>query len=474
MSNHDDSGAFLERSAETLGQPEAPILGGRAIQRSRWSNFVPSMGNFSISYNFTSATIADSFLTDDRYLGYPLAEQPKWSEVFTLAAVFVGAIIGMSCMGRLGDLIGRLRAMRVTLGLTMLGSLIPAAAIGPPNLFYAIICLGRVILGIGVGGIYPLSAVSSVESSQQGEARGNRVGRAFFWQTPGTIAPYVVSMVLLKIVDPAVPAEWVLELQFRILFALGAVPAGVVFLASLREKESQEFDDSRNQVQATLWASVRQQSSEVNLTLLGTAGSWLAFDVAYFGTSTFQPEILRKICLTGIKTAGNKCDQTLFEVSFQSVITSCMGFPGVILAIALLDSWGSKRLNSIGFLLLALTFGGMGVIYGVSPEQDMLLFIVFCCLTLLLNFGPNVGTFVLPAMCFPTEVRSTYHGLSAAGGKLGAALGALIFKPLVDSPLGLPGVLSFQALLCLVGGSVSHFYLKHDWEYTRESSCVDG
>eukprot|EP00927_Polykrikos_kofoidii_P003732 TRINITY_DN11507_c0_g1_i2.p1 TRINITY_DN11507_c0_g1~~TRINITY_DN11507_c0_g1_i2.p1 ORF type:complete len:474 (+),score=44.57 TRINITY_DN11507_c0_g1_i2:69-1490(+) len=473
MSNHDDSGAFLERSAETLGQPEAPILGGRAIQRSRWSNFVPSMGNFSISYNFTSATIADSFLTSDQYLGYPLVKTPEWSEVFTLAAVFVGAMIGMCCMGRLGDLIGRLRAMRVTLGLTMLGSLIPAAAIGPPNLFYGIICLGRVILGIGVGGICPLSAVLSAEGSQD-EARGNRVGKATFWQTPGAIAPYVVSMVLLKIFDPAVHAEWVPEVQFRVLFALGAVPAGVVFLASLSQKDSQEFDDSRHQVQTTVWASVRQQSSEVNLTLLGTAGSWLAFDVAYFGTSTFQPEILQRICLAGTKTAGNICDQTLFDVSLESVITLCMGVPGVILAIALLDSWGSKRLNSIGFLLLALTFGGMGVIYGVSPEQDMLLFIVFCCLTLLLNFGPNVGTFVLPAMCFPTEVRSTYHGLSAAGGKLGAALGALIFKPLVDSPLGLPGVLSFQALLCLVGGSVSHFYLKHDWEYTRESSCVDG
>jgi PHS family inorganic phosphate transporter-like MFS transporter len=41
-----------------------------------------------------------------------------------------------------------------------------------------------------------------------------------------------------------------------------------------------------------------------------------------------------------------------------------------------------------------------------------------------LNWGCNVATFVLPAVAFPPGVRATFHGLSAASGKLGAVVGA--------------------------------------------------
>jgi hypothetical protein len=40
-----------------------------------------------------------------------------------------------------------------------------------------------------VGGIYPLSAVKSAEGSAAGENKLKRVGKAFFWQTPGSMAP---------------------------------------------------------------------------------------------------------------------------------------------------------------------------------------------------------------------------------------------------------------------------------------------
>jgi PHS family inorganic phosphate transporter-like MFS transporter len=42
------------------------------------------------------------------------------------------------------------------------------------------------------------------------------------------------------------------------------------------------------------------------------------------------------------------------------------------------------------------------------------------------NFGPNATTFVVPAEAFPTKVRATAHGISAASGKLGAVLGSTL------------------------------------------------
>eukprot|EP00439_Symbiodinium_sp_Y106_P017116 s1598_g2.t1 len=177
-----------------------------------------------------------------RYLGYALREEPacmlaesffqtcgcqepKWAADLTLATVFLGAMVGMLVMGRLGDMVGRARAMQVTLAFTVLGSLIPACAFGSSNTTYAVVCIGRMVLGIGVGGTYPLSAVSSAEGCEESLSRGKHVGQAFFLQQFGQLAPYLVAMLLLALFQPSTPAEWVPQLQFRLLFALGAARA---------------------------------------------------------------------------------------------------------------------------------------------------------------------------------------------------------------------------------------------------------
>ena len=57
-----------------------------------------------------------------------------------------------------------------------------------------------------------------------------------------------------------------------------------------------------------------------------------------------------------------------------------------------------------------------------------------------LNIGPNATTFLIPAEVFPTRVRGTAHGISAAAGKCGAVLTAFAFGSVEDA-IGLSGVL---------------------------------
>jgi PHS family inorganic phosphate transporter-like MFS transporter len=53
----------------------------------------------------------------------------------------------------------------------------------------------------------------------------------------------------------------------------------------------------------------------------------------------------------------------------------------------------------------------------------MWLFIgIFTLAQLICNAGPNTTVFVIPAEVFPTRIRSTTYGFSAAFGKLGAAI----------------------------------------------------
>jgi len=65
-----------------------------------------------------------------------------------------------------------------------------------------------------------------------------------------------------------------------------------------------------------------------------------------------------------------------------------------------------------------------------------------------------VTTYVCPAEAFPTRVRGTYHGISAAAGKVGAVIGTFMFQPIVDA-WGVVGVLWVQVALSILGAVAS-------------------
>eukprot|EP00438_Fugacium_kawagutii_P026303 Skav221230 [mRNA] locus=scaffold1136:62941:63789:+ [translate_table: standard] len=273
---------------------------------------------------------------------------------------------------------------------------------------------------------------------------------------------------LLLLFQPKTPAEWVVQLQFRLLFALGAVPALIVLVASFYSEDSEEF---RTQHEQHLSAAFDRR---VMTTLLGTAGCWFLYDLAFYGTIIFTPSILMRMCITGEVQPDGKCYQTLWQTLRQSALISAMGIPGCSVAVMLAERMGCKRLNSYGFLLLSAAFGGLAIAWTVVPEAHSLQFVLFCVLVFLLNCGPNLGTYVLPALCFPTTIRSTCHGLSSTGGKIGAVIGTLIFQPISNSQLGVPGFLWLQSIICILGAVVSTACLKHDWEYKLHQPLTEG
>lgn len=257
---------------------------------------------------------------------------------------------------------------------------------------------------------------------------------------------------------PPTPEAWVPSLQFRTLFALGVVPAAIVFVLAARQAKKEEFRPAENQ--EGVLESLRKQKPATRWTLVGTAGSWFVWDVIYYGTGIFTPVILEDIF-------GK--DQPLFQTSLQSVLVTTMGVPGCLSAILLIQKWGSKNLNVYGFIALAVNFAVLALVW--KDGSNGVKFAIFCILNFLLNFGPNLGTYVLPAICFPQEIRSTCHGISATGGKAGAMLGAFLF-PVVRDGLGTRGVLWMQAGASLLGALISYHFLKNDWEYLNEEDKI--
>ncbi len=80
-----------------------------------------------------------------------------------------------------------------------------------------------------------------------------------------------------------------------------------------------------------------------------------------------------------------------------------------------------------GFAIMTIIFMITGGFLDWIKRIGSPLFIFLYGLTYFVaNAGPNTTTFVLPAEVFPTKIRSTCHGISAASGKVGGVLGGIL------------------------------------------------
>jgi len=110
-----------------------------------------------------------------------------------------------------------------------------------------------------------------------------------------------------------------------------------------------------------------------------------------------------------------------------------IALPGYFVAWLSIDSMGRKQLQTLGFFMCAVSFFLLGV--GDRDLQQshsgvpfLLLFGLVFAFT---NMGPNSTTWTVAAEAFPTRMRATGHGISAAAGKLGAVLGSALIPFIV-------------------------------------------
>lgn len=148
---------------------------------------------------------------------------------------------------------------------------------------------------------------------------------------------------------------------------------------------------------------------------------------------------------------------------YDSIHNACVGnlilsagglIPGYWTSFLLIDSWGRKPIQLMGFTMLTILFVVMGMFHQMfhfffslshnefagfgydkltaTPAATKGFVVLYCFANYFQNFGPNVTTFVIPGEIFPTRYRSTAHGISAASGKLGAIVAQVGFSQLVN------------------------------------------
>lgn len=361
----------------------------------------------------------------------------------------IASALGALMVGRLSDVFGR-KAMYGAVAVVMvLGAL--ATAVAPS---YAWLLVLRFVLGMAIGGDYPVSSTLMTEYANIRE-RGRMVAMMFLSYALGSIAGPLVALILLALdVDQ--------DLTWRLLLGLGAVPSLCVLLARRRMPESPRYvsevraDHDRAaadlatfsnvsvtarpdapRAASTLVAAMRRPG--VWIALLGTAGAWFAFDVAYYGNTISAPLLVQQVD----PDAG-----LMKTVAVNLVLYSVFALPAFACTIRWIDAIGHTRLQKIGLAGMTVGFGAIAVSATVSSHLPAFI-AAYGVSSFFTWFGPGVTTLILAGEVFDTGVRATAHGFAAGMAKVGAFIGALTFPPLL-AHAGLQGAQWVAAACCLV------------------------
>lgn len=210
-------------------------------------------------------------------------EQSDEQDSIVASSLLAGMIFGQMLGGYLGDAIGRRNAMMLVMGL-QIGASLGGAFISTDETralgTLEQLAIWRFALGIGAGGVYPLAAVMSAENSDnvnnqsQDSNAGSRSSRHLYEPTSAneglqsdeheadentaieeissfqrvalTFSMQGLGFITVPLLSyPMLAMQWNIDLIWRLLLGLGAVPGlFVMYLRLFRRCNSTELEDS--------------------------------------------------------------------------------------------------------------------------------------------------------------------------------------------------------------------------------------
>ncbi|KAJ5980334.1 hypothetical protein N7481_007632, partial [Penicillium waksmanii] len=384
------------------------------------------------------------------YLYYQDGKVPTVDSDVMKGGLSLGMVVGQLLFGVLSDVWGRHTIYGKELLLTIFGTLLvillPWKGMDPRSIT-AWVAIFRVLTGVGIGADYPLSSSLAAEKSPFG-TRATQVLTVFSNIGLGNMAASIVFLVLLRAFQGSIAANVAhLEWVWRLLLGIGIIPAIFTLYARLTIAETLPYkqyvcDEATGQKRdlKQQWRDFREYFGDWKhaRVLFATSAAWFLFDIAYYGVNLNQSIVLTRIGFAKGATPW----ETLYNTAIGNIIVQAAGYlPGFYVGIFLPDRIGRVRqqfLACVGVCIMYAIWAGISSPTAHTSTAGLM--IVFAISQFLLTVGPNVTTFLLPAEVFPTRVRGTAHGISAASGKCGAILTSFVFGTVEDS-IGLDGVL---------------------------------
>ena len=400
------------------------------VSKDQWKiMFISGMGFFTDAYDLFIIGVVIAMIKPEWH------PTPLQTGLVTSTALLASAL-GALLFGRVADLLGRKRIYGYEVLVLAAGAIASGLA---PNIIWLIIF--RIVLGIGIGGDYPVSATIMSEFSGK-RSRGMLVSLVFAMQAAGLIFGPLLAAGLLALHVPQ-------NVAWRILLAFGAVPAMAVFYSRRHLAETPRFEEAHKQQQNEGGSKGGQfmegyKSITSNrrwlVRLWGVSLAWFFMDFAYYGNTVSSP-----LLLAVLAPHANLLRHTLTQLAVFAVAAA----PGYFVAAVTMDRLGRKFIQVMGFAVMSLAFAGLALIPGIEKMVIPFL-LIYGVSYFFTEFGPNSTTFVYPAEVFPASLRTTGHGIASAMGKLGGFAGVFLF-PFLMKWHGLLSAESAAAIVSLLG-----------------------
>ncbi|WVQ81412.1 hypothetical protein IAT38_003536 [Cryptococcus sp. DSM 104549] len=368
-------------------------------------------------------------------------------------SLLVGEIIGQVVVGIICDRIGRKTAMVSTTMLIVIGGILATASTAPTDVgMFWMMTVARGIVGVGVGGEYPACSTSASESAN--EKFGRDRGKVFILVTNLMLSiggPIVISIYLIIICGSHYGGTksdsdmYKLAYSWRVSMGIGIVIPLSVFYFRLKMMNSKLY--RRNALRKkTPYLLVFKRYWR---TLIGTAGTWFLYDFVTFPNGIFSSTIISSV----IPGAG------LVRTLEWTLLLTVLSLPGVFLGAFVVKYTGRRNLLIMGFSGYIV----FGLIVGISYEKITKSIPAFIVMYAMMqssgNFGPGNMEGTISAESYPTSIRGTCYGFSAAVGKAGAAIGTQCFTP-IQNHLGKKYTFIIAACCGVVGVLLAFFFVE--------------
>jgi MFS family permease len=339
-----------------------------------------------------------------RLLGAVSSSDPavKEKSAYIQAAFLVGWALGGAFFGRLGDRLGRSRALCLTILTYALFTGLCAAA----QTWWQLM-LFRFLSALGIGGEWAVGAALLAETWPAGW----RPWLAAVLQSSVNLGILVAAafVALLSVLPHPVSERWV--------FLIGVVPALIVFWIRRQVPESEAWQsaDSEKARKPRLVDLFRGPIAPVTLNTgavcaLGLSGWWLV--------QFWHPQHLRRL----LEASGTPAAEATRNVSAAFFVLNVAAIAGNFAAGWVARHLGSRRAIAVMFAGMAFSIAGAFAVPRGFSE------LAWFWMPMVGFFSGVFGLFTmyLPPL-FPTLLRTTGAGFCYNIGRLAAAAASLVF-----------------------------------------------
>ncbi|PZE27115.1 MULTISPECIES: MFS transporter [unclassified Curtobacterium] len=361
------------------------------------------------------------------------------------ASSLIGIFVGAPLTGLLTDRFGRKTVFTVDIIAFVVLGLLQAFVTDAWQLLAV-----RIALGIAIGAEYSIGAAMLAEFAPA-KSRGRRLSGLLVCWYAGYLAAVVVGYALVDLG----------HLNWRWVLATSILPAIVTVIVRIgfpesprwllhrgREQEARAVIDQRlgggayyeqedygsEEQKAGGYRALFAPGNRKRVTFI--AVFWACNVAPYFAIFTFAPTVLKSLALHN-ETAG-------------TITVNGMAAVGALVGMLTIERIGRRPQLIPPFWIMAVALAVVGF-WGSAPGAVVV--VCFAVFSFMNALQGNL-TAVYPIEVFPTEVRSTGVGFTAACSRVGAAAGTFLL-PVGITTLGIGPCMLIAAAICVVGAIVS-------------------